>query len=490
MTGPPPPNVVMVVADDLGWGDLSCYGATRVATPSIDALATSGARFVDSHAASSVCTPSRYAILTGRYPWRSPLQAGVLGGLDPSIMAPGLPTLASVLGARGYRTGAFGKWHLGLGWVPRQGGRASAFAAGFQPDLQAHGRDIDYAQPFTDGPLQQGFDRFFGISGSLDMPPYCFLDQDRTVGIPSLEKDPLVTSQRPGLMVEGWADDEVDTTVLREAVAWMSEQTDVPFFAYIATAAPHRPCVPPHFVQGTSRAGPRGDSIHLVDWMVGQVLETLATTGRLENTMVIFTSDNGAPMIYPEDGDVVHHRPNGAWRGQKADAYEGGHRVPLVIRGPGIEAGTVRKDVVSLLDLLPTVAMFTGAIPLSALDGTDILAADFSSEDRRTIGQQAFDGRLSLRRGRHKSIHGSGSGGFSAPVGIPCTVDSAHGQLYDLREDPGELDNLWVDHHDIARLLYRDFQDTTGYEPPVDTSASPGTPNPGAGAGGDSEQVR
>lgn len=467
MSQPPPPNVVMVVADDLGWGDLGCYGATRIQTPAIDALAASGTRFDDCHAASSVCTPSRYAILTGQYPWRSPLQAGVLGGLDPSIVAPGLPTIASVLARQGYRTGAFGKWHLGLGWTDTNGRCASAFKPGFQPDMQGHGRDIDYTVPFTDGPLQRGFERFFGISGSLDMPPYCFLDQDRTVGIPSREKKPLVTSQRPGLMVDGWADDAVDTTVLGQALEWITAPDERPFFSYIATAAPHRPCVPPPFVRGTSQAGPRGDSVHLVDWMVARVMEALTSMGCLENTLVIVTSDNGAPMIFPEDGDVVHHRPNGPWRGQKADAYEGGHRVPLVFSGPGVPARAVRTDVVSLLDLLPTLASATGASPPSGLDGTDIVAPDFLSEDHRTIGQQAFDGRLALRRGRHKSIHGSGSGGFSLPVGTPCAVDSTDGQLYDLDEDPGEQVNLWTHcHGDLVSSLYAEYCDATGYQPP------------------------
>lgn len=464
MNEPRPPNVVIVVADDLGWGDLGCYGATAVQTPCIDALAAAGTRFVDCHATSSVCTPSRFSILTGTYPWRSPLQAGVLGGLDPSILARGLPTMASVLTSRGYRGGAFGKWHLGLGWKDLKGDHVSAFSPGFEPNIQGHGRDIDYSQPFTDGPLAAGFERYFGISGSLDMPPYCFLDQDRTVGIPSLEKDPLVASQRPGLMVEGWLDEEVDTTILGKAVEWITEKDDRPFFAYIATAAPHRPCVPPDFVRNTSQAGVRGDSIHLVDWIVGQVVQALVAIGCLDDTLIIVTSDNGAPMIFPEDGDVVHHRPNGAWRGQKADAYEGGHRVPLVCAGPGIPMGSIRTDVVSLLDLLPTVAGIAGASLPSTLDGSDVGFAERVFKVHRVIGHQAFDGRLSLRQGQYKSIHGSGSGGFSAPVGFPCAVDSADGQLYDLEHDPAEGTNQWSTHHgDVVRPMFDEYCAATGY---------------------------
>ena len=459
-----PPNVVLVVADDLGWGDLGCYGATNIQTPQIDAIAARGTRFTDCHAASSVCTPSRYAILTGLYPWRSPLQAGVLGGLDPSIVAPGVPTIASALAAKGFRTGAFGKWHLGLGWVAKDGQRASAFAPSFQPDMQGEGRDIDYARRFTDGPLDLGFERFFGISGSLDMPPYCFLDQDKTVGIPFLEKDPLVTSQRPGLMVEGWRDDEVDTTIVREAVDWITENDRRPFFAYIATAAPHRPCVPPAFVRGASQAGARGDSVQLVDWMVGQVLQALSSMGCLGDTVIIVTSDNGAPMIFPEDGDVVCHQPNGPWRGQKADAYEGGHRVPLVCAGPGIPAGSVRTDVVSLVDLLPTVSSVATASEPPGLDGWDLGFAGHGFKDQRVVGHQAFDGRLALRRGPYKSIHGSGSGGFSSPVGLPCAVDSGDGQLYDLVHDPAEGSNQWdARHADVVRPMFAEYCAVTGY---------------------------
>lgn len=468
------PNIVVFLADDLGWADLSCYGAEGVSTPRIDELAARGTRFVDCHAASAVCTPSRYGLLTGRYPWRSPLKAGVLGGADPSIIPVGMPTMASVLADLGYRTGAFGKWHLGLGWQLQDGTRADAFDGEFRADMQGDGRNIDYAQPFTGGPIELGFERFFGLAGSLDMPPYCFLDQDRTVGIPSIEKDPLITSQRPGLTVPGWRDDQVDVRIIEEAAAWLGQDDERPFFAYVATAAPHRPCVPPEFVRGTSKAGARGDSIHLFDWMVGQVVDSLSAE-ELANTLFLITSDNGAPMIFPEDGDVTTFPPNGHWRGQKADAYEGGHRVPLVCAGPGVPVQAPRDEPISLLDLLPTLSEVLGGpvvdtdgVPFSLGDttavspagGSDQPGASEGGNGERIIGVQAFDGRLVLRQGNQKAIYGSGSGGFSEPVGEPCGPDG-DGQVYDLSEDPVESRNLWGEGVEIA--LHRSFVSTTGY---------------------------
>lgn len=478
----PAPNVLLFVADDVGWGDLGCYGAQKIPTPRLDELARGGVRFTDCHATSAVCSPSRYSILTGRYPWRSPLQFGVLGGADPPIIAPGVPTLASVLHGFGYRTGAFGKWHLGLGWTDRQGRRRSAFDAGpFRPDMDADGRDIDYLTPFTDGPLTHGFDRFFGIAGSLDMPPYCFLDQDRTVGIPDRDKSPLITSQRPGLQVEGWKDDQVDPTFLRTAQRWITECSDAgkPFFTYLASAAPHRPCVSPSFVHQRSGAGARGDAVCLVDWMIGELITALRSTGQWDNTIVIFTSDHGAPTRFPEDGDVTEHRPNGPWRGQKADAWEGGHRVPLIIAGPSIRRA-VNQATVSLVDLLPSlVHLVAGPAPgRPALDGvviTGILDDESAGQDPdgcdgRILGQQAFDGTLALRRHSRKAIYGSGSGGFSDPVGTASPPDSADGQLYDLATDPAETINLWPTSGGEVAELHAEFHRRTGFP-----ATAPGT---------------
>jgi hypothetical protein len=223
MSAPPRPNILVVLADDLGWGDLGCYGATRIPTPAIDALARAGMLFLDARAASSVCTPSRYALLTGRYPWRSPLKQGVLMGHGPALIEPERPTLAATLRRHGYRTAAVGKWHLGLGWRQRDGSVWDARRAGDPLEYQLgdplasyreqgldSGAGIDYTRPFTGGPTALGFDEFFGIAGSLDMPPYAFLEQDRTVGVPETWKTRFLPGQRPGLEAAGWDEYAVD----------------------------------------------------------------------------------------------------------------------------------------------------------------------------------------------------------------------------------------------------------------------------------------
>ncbi|MFK4641322.1 sulfatase family protein [Paenarthrobacter histidinolovorans] len=480
------PNVVVILADDLGWGDLSCQGATQIHTPNIDELARRGMRFTDAHASSAVCTPSRYSLLTGDYPWRSPLKSGVLGGADPAIIAHDAPTLARDLRDRGYSTGAFGKWHLGLGWTWLDGSTPDAFTEGFVPDMQGSGRGIDYSAPFTGGPTALGFDRFFGIAGSLDMPPYCFLDQDHAVGAPLVEKKDLVSSQRPGLAAQGWRDDAVDTTVTEQAVAWIGEQRRAgqEFFAYIATAAPHRPCVPPAFVHGSTAAGQRGDAVFLVDWMVGRLMEALGD--ELERTLVVFTSDNGAPTMFTEDmldadGGLTAHLPNGPWRGQKADAWEAGHRVPLIVAGAGSSAG-VCDSLVSLLDIRATVRDVTesaagtaversasgdaGGSPADHDDGESfaaLLTGEQCAEPDRLLGHQAFDGTLVLRNGPIKAIYGTGSGGFSAPQGQPDDTGRGPGQLFDLSTDPVESDNIWSKRTTDAHAMIDTFEQRTGF---------------------------
>jgi arylsulfatase A-like enzyme len=469
------PNVVLVLADDLGWGDLGCYGASRIPTPFLDSLAAEGVRFEDAHSASAVCTPSRYSLMTGRYCWRSPLKAGVLGPHGPAIIEPTRATLASVLKNAGYDTAAFGKWHLGLGWQRKDGRILDAFGRTGAADVLWRasdlpgddGCDIDYSKPFLKGPLELGFDRFFGISGSLDMPPYCFLSQDRTVGVPDIPKAELAPGQRPGLTVEGWADEEVDVEISKEAVRWLEEPRERPFFLYLSTAAPHRPCVPPAFARGRSGAGPRGDAVFLVDWVLGEVLSALDRLGHRENTIVVFTSDNGASLRFPDEGHP-DHKPNGLWRGQKADVWEGGHREPLIVQWPDrVPAGRRVGSPACLTDLLPTIAALTGTAlpPDAAEDGRDLLPLILGESDEasaRAIVHHSNDGSFGIRQGRYKAIFSTGSGGFTDPQGHPVRPPSSQGQLYDLADDPGETRNLWSEEPAIVDHLYGLLQAIAG----------------------------
>ncbi len=476
------PNVIVVLADDMGWGDLGCYGSP-IPTPNIDALAAGGVRATDCHSASAVCTPSRYALMTGRYAWRGPLKNFVLMGHGPALIEPDRPTLASVLHDAGYTTGAFGKWHLGLGWRHTDGSVRDAFAPGavLQDDVETDfGRDIDYTAPVTGGPTELGFDRFFGIAGSLDMPPYAFIDTDRTVGVPDRDKHEYLTEQRPGLQVDGWREDEVDLRFTAEAVRFIREApADAPYLCYLAPSAPHRPVVPPDVVRGRSGLGDRADGVCLVDDAVGELLAAVAQRGDAENTLVIVTSDNGAPMVFTDDGDTSVHKPNGDWRGQKGDLWDGGHREPFIAYWPGrIPAGSLLEAPICLTDVLPTVAVAAEtSLPAGAAeDGRDLLAGLTGTEtlpDDRPIVHHSLGGRFAIRSGRWKAVFAPGSGGgFSEPSisalfssgsgkaheNPPWDADHPDGQLYDVHADPAETTNRWHDSPDVVRALYDDLR--------------------------------
>jgi arylsulfatase A-like enzyme len=482
------PNVVVILADDMGWGDLGCYGSTAIPTPHIDRLAREGVRLTNCHAASAVCTPSRYAVLTGRYSWRGPLKNFVLMGHGPAIIEQDRPTLASVLRDAGYATGAFGKWHLGLGWRHRDGCVRDAFQPGarLHDDIETdRGEDVDYSAPFDNGPLTLGFDRFFGIAGSMDMPPYCFLDQDRTVGVPDRPKEVFYTEQRPGFQTPDWAEDEVDVRFVDEATRFIKAPRDQPFFTYLALSSPHRPCVPPGFVRGRSSAGARGDAVCLVDWAVGEVLSALEGIGAADNALLIVTSDNGALTYFTDDTGGSDHQPNGDWRGQKGDVWDGGHREPFVARWPGhFPTGSVSDDPVCLTDLLPTIAAATGVkVPSGAAeDGVnmlDVLRGTGRLDADRPIVHHSLAGRFAIRCGRWKALFTEGPGGgfseptisslFSSGTGKAHTTppwDAEHpdGQLYDMAADPRESTNLWHERRDVVVALYEQLKGICGDE--------------------------
>ncbi len=454
------PNIVFILADDMGYGDVGCYGATKIPTPHMDRLAREGVRFTDCHSASAVCTPSRYAIVTGRYCWRSSLKKRVLGGFGVPIIEHERLTVASLLQRYGYATAAIGKWHLGFNWTRKDlGGTVEDFgAAAWSID----GFDIDYTKPLTGGPTALGFDYYFGISGSLDMAPYCFIENDRTVGIPDREKDPYANQQRKGLMTPGWRDDKVDTTFAHKAVEFIERQSGnkSPFFLYLCTSAPHRPCeVRPHFVKGASQAGDRGDMVVLFDWVVGQVVDALERTGAAGNTLVIATSDNGARLTCA-NGESYGHKSNGNWRGQKADIWDGGHREPFIARWPGrIAPGTECEAPVCLGDFMATCADIAGkTLPQNAGEDSfsflpllEGLAPD--GPVREHIIHHSGDGMFALRKDGWKLVQGLGSGGFSEPQWREPGPGEPPGQLYYLPDDPAEMNNLWLDEPDMVRGL-------------------------------------
>ena len=449
------PNIVYVMADDMGYGDLGCYGAARIPTPQMDRVAERGIRFTDAHSSSAVCTPSRYSVMTGRYCWRSRLTSGVLGGLGAPVIEPDRLTVASMLKRHGYRTAAVGKWHLGLRWATRDGSPLQ------NPDAwEVDGFDVDYGRPFGGGPRELGFDRFFGIAGSLDMPPYCFLEDDRSVGIPAVEKHPYNPQQRRGLMVHGWRDDRVDVTFAEQAVRFIEESHGAgePFFLYLTPSAPHRPCVPPDFVRGKSSAGLRGDSVMLVDWMVGRVVETLERLGIADDTLLVVTSDNGGRLT-DFTGRDWGHKTNGDLRGQKADIWDGGHREPLVAAWPRrIPAGATCDGLVCLVDLLATCAEIVGEEPPAdaaedSISFLPLLEGREPQAPRRDVVHHSMDGMFALRSGPWKLVAGQGSGGFTEPRRWTPGPDDPRGQLYNMERDGRETLNLWDRESEIVEEL-------------------------------------
>ncbi|MFH1086884.1 MAG: arylsulfatase [Chloroflexota bacterium] len=448
----PLPNIIYIMADDLGYGDLGCYGATKIPTPHIDRLASQGIRLTDAHSSAAVCTPSRYSVLTGRYCWRTRLDKWVLWGFEPPLIEPTRLTVASMLKSKGYATAAIGKWHLGLGWTTLDG----------QPPRE-DGWNVDYTGGVTGGPLALGFNTCYCITGSLDMAPYCFIEDDHVVGTPSAEKQPYHAQQRKGLMAPGWQDELVDQTFAAKAVAFVDGHARAhpgqPFFLYLTPSAPHRPCMPPPFMRGQSQAGPRGDMVAMVDWMVGEVERALQRHGLVQNTLIIVTSDNGARLA-DMDGNDYGHKSNGELRGQKADIWDGGHREPLIARWPGhIQPGSTSDQLACLADLLATVAEIVGEdLPADAAqDSFSLLPALTGrapvSPVRPDLIHHSGDGLFSLRRGPWKLIVGLGSGGFTEPVHAEPQPGGPRGQLYHMGADQREAENVWLQRPEVVGEL-------------------------------------
>lgn len=438
------PNIVYVLADDLGWGDLGCYNhQSAVPTPNADRLARQGVRFTDMHSPSAVCTPTRYGILTGRYCWRSSLQQGVLWGYSPSLIEPGRMTAAAMLKSAGYHTAAIGKWHLGLGSEPR----------------------TDYSRPLRPCPNDHGFDYFFGIPASLDMDPYVWVENDRVVQAPVGKTEgrdsPRGVFWRAGAMAPDFKIEEVLPTLTgkaEELIRRRAASAAQPFFLYLALTAPHTPWLPPAAYRGRSKAGDYGDFVSQVDEALGSVLRTLDETGAARNTLIIFTSDNGAHWT-PEDKARFAHRANAGWRGMKADIWEAGHRIPFLARWPGrIAPGSVSGELGCLTDFFATAAAITGfqLPPDAAEDSCNLLPALLGRRGkpvREAVVHHSVDGVFAIRQGEWKLVLGRGSGGFSAPRKIAPGPGEPEGELYRLSRDPGESENLYLKRPEVAARL-------------------------------------
>lgn len=460
------PNVVIVLADDLGYGDPQCYRAqSKIPTPNIDRLASQGMRLADAHTPASVCSPTRYALLTGRYAWRTRLKSGVLGPYSAPLIEPDRLTLAKMLKAHGYATACIGKWHLGMQWATRSPDVRL-------PPLWDRGFDqsqIDLAGRITAGPLTAGFDLYFGTAVP-NFPPYCFIENDHVLGkIPDRPKPDHVYGN-PGLIQEGWDLHRILPSLKGRAVQFIEEQAKAgrPFFLYLPLTAPHTPIVPNQPFLGRSRAGDYGDLVAEVDAVLGAVMDALQRSGAADNTLLIFTSDNGSPARagdphlrgkdWAATGAVIRmfgHNPNAPLRGMKADVFEGGHRVPLVVRWPGqVKAGTTNHQIVCLVDWMATIAAIVGhKLPDDAAEDSYDLGPtlrDPSRAVREDVVHHSGGGMFAIRRGEWKLIVGRGSGGWTR---VKAAEEDPPAQLYHLTDDPQEQNNLYNQWPEIVRQL-------------------------------------
>ncbi|MEI6865741.1 sulfatase-like hydrolase/transferase [Flavicella sp.] len=471
------PNIVLINADDLGYGDLSCYGATKLQTPNIDKLAKEGRIFTDAHSASAVCTPSRYALLTGEYPIRHGKLNSPVFLKNKLVIDTQKETIASLLKKAGYATACIGKWHLGFGST----------------------EPVDWNKPLTPGPNELGFDYYYGVPVVNSHPPFVYVENHDVVGL--TEDDPFVYGQKAKTQEvfekmkldaiggadkahELYVDEQVGTHLKEKALSWMKGQKDTPFFLYYATTNIHHPFTPaPQFV-GTSKSGLYGDFVHELDWIVGEVMKTLEEMGVAENTLVIFTSDNGG--MFNATGQKAWaqgHKLNGDLLGFKFDAWEGGHRIPFIAHWPAkIKAGEVSDQLICNVDMLATFAGLTGQ-KLEEGQGRDsknILAAITGQTNEQLRSELLLtphkSTHLAIRKGNWMYIEAQGGGGFSSgkhgahAFGGPKAIsfageinsdiekgkikeDAPPAQLYNLEKDPSQTTNLYNQYPDIVKEM-------------------------------------
>ncbi|WP_339730468.1 arylsulfatase [uncultured Gimesia sp.] len=478
------PNIVYILADDLGYGDVSCYNAeSKIQTPHIDRLAAEGMKFTDAHTPSAVCTPTRYGILTGRYCWRTRLKYRVLDGFDPPLIEQDQTTVPSLLKQAGYDTACVGKWHLGMQWTDKNGQPVPAVPIDRRQRPRV-GDNVDYTKPVTGGPLANGFDFYFGISASLNMSPFCYIENDRPVIIPTIESERIHTeflSVDKGMRSPDFTIRSVMPTLTGQAVRYIERHSIAspqrPFFLYFPLTAPHLPLVPNDEFRGKSAAGEYGDFVLEVDATVGAIMAALKRAGVAENTLVMFTSDNGGLYHWwtPQETDDVKnyrlnhrakyvkergHQGNAHLRGTKADIWEGGHRVPFIVRWPEhTPADSTSNELVELTDLLATCAAITGT-KLSAGAGEDsvnILPALLGKKSDQPLRDYAVHhslwGHFAIRQGPWKMVPKRGSGGFTRAREVKPKPGEATGQLYHLKNDPSETKNVWNEHPEVVERL-------------------------------------
>ena len=440
------PNIVYILADDLGYGDVSALNPeSKIQTPNIDRLANEGMHFTDAHSGSAVCTPTRYGILTGRYCWRSRLKKGVINGYAEHLIEKDRMTVASLLKQQGYNTACIGKWHLGWDWS--------------KPD----GKTVDFTQPVKNGPDVNGFDYYYSHCGSLDMPPYVYVENGKVTAQPArvTESKTKYGWWRSGPTGADFDHTDVTPNFTRRGAAYIKDRakTGQPFFLYLPYPSPHTPILPSKEWQGKSNTNPYGDFVMQLDDCIGQIMRAIDEAGVKENTLVIFTSDNGcSPAAMVEELQKKGHFPSYIYRGHKADIFEGGHRIPFIVRWPKrVTHGTVCDDTTCLTDLLATCADLVGEkLPDNAGEDSVSMLPNLLGTAKGPLREatvhHSINGSFSIRRGKWKLVLCPGSGGWSKPKpgktkGLPPV------QLYDLESDIAETKNVQKKHPEIVKEL-------------------------------------
>lgn len=439
------PNIIFILADDLGMGDISCFNKNgKIKTPNIDKISENGILFTDAHSSAAVCTPTRYSILTGRYNWRSRLKEGVLVQYDKPLMDKGRTNIASMLKTKGYQTAAIGKWHLGWNWSTNNGKPAVDNKNEF---------NIDYSMKVAGGPTSIGFDYFFGVDVP-NYPPYAYIENDKIKGTPSVfyPSQPYADC-RPGTGVEGWNLEHLMPDLKQASLKFISKASTngKPFFLYLPITAPHTPIAPGKSFIGSSSLNSYADFVKQVDDFVGSIQQSLREQHLTENTILVFTSDNGcSPQADFKFLNDLGHDPNNGYRGYKADIFEGGHRVPMLVQWPKIikQARTVSQTV-SLNDFMATFASIVD-YDLKDNEAEDsynllpiFLKPNYILNIREATVHHSVNGSFAIRKGDWKLIFAAGSGGWSFPApgkaeeGLPVI------QLYNLRQDPAEKENCY-----------------------------------------------
>ncbi|MCK0156293.1 arylsulfatase [Cellulophaga sp. F20128] len=466
------PNIIYVLADDLGYGDIKAFNPNgKISTPYLDQLAADGIKFTDAHTSSAVCTPTRYGILTGRYNWRSRLKSGVLSGVSKALIPNSRTTVASLLKKNGYHTGFIGKWHLGWDWA-------------LNPDYslidKAHNpkdfENIDFSKAVTNSPNDIGFDYAYGHNGSLDMAPYVYVENGMPTSIPlkNTINKAKYTHWRGGPTSPDFVHTDVTPNFFRRSFNFIKENAnkDKPFFLYLPLPSPHTPILPTEEWLGKSGLNPYADFMMQIDDFMGKLVATIEEAGIAENTIVIFTSDNGCSpqadfKILAEKG----HHPSGEYRGHKADIFEGGHRVPFIVKWPAkVKAGSTSDATICTTDLLATAADIVG-VTLEDNEGEDsfsflsLLQDGAKNKYKREVTiHSSINGSFAIRKGDYKLILAPGSAGWSAPrPNAKEAKDLPEIQLYNLKEDVGETQNLQASHPEkvaeLKQLLAKQITD-------------------------------